>query len=82
MHLVDEVQLHLTRTKNAEHLLRVYGTDDQLIANLDPSAVLDEQARTLADWIGELFSIRIVGNDDDLAGLVRVIDTNLAKPPR
>ena len=37
--LVDQVQLHRARAEDAQHLLRVDGTDDQLLADLDVVAV-------------------------------------------
>ena len=46
--LVDEVQLHLARAQDAQHLLRVDRADDELLADLDVVAVGDQQPRALA----------------------------------
>ena len=47
LHLINEVQLHLARTEDAQDLLGVDRTDDQLVADLDASAVFNQQTRTL-----------------------------------
>src|SRR5699024_6436671 len=47
--LLDEEAFGLTTTADAQHLLRIDSTDDELLAGLDVLAVLDEEAGALGD---------------------------------
>ena len=77
LHAVDEVHLHRAGAQDAQNLLRVDGAHDELLADLDVVAVLDEQARPLRHRVGDLLGA-VVGDDDDLAGLVGVLDRDAA----
>ena len=64
LHLVDQVLLHGPRAEDAQHLLRVDRAGDELLADLDVLAVLDQQARALGDGVGELLGAVVRGHDD------------------
>ena len=71
--LVDQVLLGLARTEHPQDVLRVGLADRHLLTDLDVRALLDQQAGALADRVGLLLGT-VVGDDDDLAGLVGVLD--------
>ena len=71
--LVHQVLLGLADTEDAQHLLRVGRALGQLLADLDVVALADEQTRPLAD--GVLLDLgAVVGRDEDLLGLVGLLD--------
>ena len=71
LHAVDEVLLHLADALDPENLLRVDRADDELLAELDVLAVLDEQGRTLEHGVRDRL-VAVVGREDDLAAAVGV----------
>ena len=75
LHLVNEVQLHRTLAEDTKDLLGINSTRDELGAHLHVLAVFDEQLRALGHRLCDLLRT-IVRNDDDLAGLVSVIDAH------
>src|SRR5699024_8105100 len=71
--LLDEEAFGLTTTADAQHLLQIDSTDDELLAGLDELAVLDEEAGALGDCVLDLVAADI-GGDDDEAGLAAGVD--------
>jgi hypothetical protein len=54
LHLGHQVQLHLARAEDAQHLVRVDRTDVQLVADRDVVALLEQQAGALGHDVGDL----------------------------
>ena len=81
LHTVDEVLLHRAHALDPEDLLRVDGADDELLAELDVLAVLDEEGRTLEHRVGDRL-VAVVGREDDLAAAVGVLDRDATRRPR
>jgi hypothetical protein len=77
LHRVDQVDLHLARAEDAQHLLRVDRPRDQLLADLDVTAVLHQEARTLGHRVGDLLR-PVVRFDEDLPRAVGVLDPHPA----
>ena len=69
------MHLHRTLTQDPKYLLRINRTDDQLLADSYVSAVFNQQARPLRNWVSDFFGT-IVGNDDELASLVSIVNAN------
>src|SRR5487761_1331540 len=72
-HLGHQVLLHRSGAEDAQHLVRVDRAGDELLAHRHALAVLHEQPGPHRDLVGELFAT-IVGDDDDLPGLLRLLD--------
>ncbi len=75
--LVDQVQLHLARAEDAQHLVRVDGAVDDLLADSDVLAFLDLQTRTTRHRVGDLLAT-VVGHNDDLERLLGLLDAHPA----
>ena len=71
--LVHQVQLHLAGAEDPEHLVRVDRALDQLLADPHVIAVRHEQPRAHRHLVGDLLGT-IVGNDDDLADLLGLLE--------
>ena len=56
--LADQVQLHLARAHDPQHVVRVDRTGDQLLADLDLLALADQQAGAAGDRVLELLACR------------------------
>src|SRR5699024_11465632 len=63
--LLDEEAFGLTTTADAQHLLRIDSTDDELLAGLDVLAVLDEEAGALGDCVLDLVAAVIGGRSEE-----------------
>src|SRR4029453_12347465 len=72
--LADEVQLHLARAHDPQHLVRVDGTLGQLLADLDVLTVLDAQLRTARQLVVDDLVGAVVRGDGQLAELLTVLD--------
>ena len=77
LHAVDEVLLHLADTLDAKNFLRVERADDELLAELDVLAVLNEKGRALQHRVDDRL-VAVVGGEDHLAAAVRVFDRDAA----
>src|SRR5262249_42537690 len=79
--LAHQVQLHLARAHDAQHVVRVHRTGDELLAHLDLLPVGDEQPGATQDRVLGLVRAA-VGRDDDAprAALraVGLLDAHLA----
>src|SRR6476469_8242499 len=75
--LVDQVHLHRAGAEDAQDLLGVDRTLDQLGADGHVVAVRDQQARALADRVGVLVGA-VVRHQHDAAGLVGVLHADPA----
>ena len=71
------MQLHLARPEDAEDLLGVHRADDELLPDLDVVALAHEQPGPLGHRVGDLLGA-VVGDDDELAGLLGVLDPDPA----
>src|ERR1700740_140061 len=75
--LVDQVQLHLARAEDAEHLVRVDRTGNQLLADLDVVAVAHQRPGPDGHLVGDLVRA-VVWRDDDPPRLVLLVDPDAA----
>ncbi|CAB4933346.1 unannotated protein [freshwater metagenome] len=75
LHLICQMQLHLTVAENAENLLGINRTHYQRVAHVDASAVFDEQTSTLGNRVADLFGA-IIRDDDNLAGAIGIFETD------
>src|SRR5215213_2920329 len=72
--LTDQVQLHLARAHDPQHLVRVDRTFGELLADLDVAAVLDPQPRATRQLVVDDLVGAVVGGDGELAELLAVLD--------
>src|SRR3954463_10419363 len=72
--LADQVQLHLARAHDPQHLVRVHRTLGQLLADLDVGAVLDPQPRPARQLVVDDLVGAVVRGDGELAELLAVLD--------
>src|SRR5690606_28268765 len=71
--LLDQVELHGAGAEDAQHLVRVDGARDELLADVDVLALLDQETRPHRHRVGDLVGA-VVGDDDDLPRLLRLVD--------
>src|ERR671921_2524132 len=76
--LADEVQLHLARAHDPQHLVRVHRTLGELLADLDVRAVLDPQPRPARQLVVDDLVGAVVRSDGQLAELLAVLDPDRA----
>src|SRR5918911_1552683 len=77
MDLADQVDLDGTLAQDAQHVVRVGGTHGELLAHLDVLALADQESGALGDRVRRLVAA-VVRGDDDLLGLLRLLDANAA----
>src|ERR671921_432873 len=74
--LADEVQLHLARAHDPQHLVRVHRTLGELLADLDVGAVLDPEPRPARQLVVDDLVGAVVRGDRELAELLAVLDAD------
>src|SRR5215218_2457345 len=74
--LADQVQLHLARAHDPQHLVRVDRTLGELLADLDVAAVLDPQPRATRQLVVDDLVGAVVRGDGELAELLAVLDAD------
>lgn len=73
VHFVHDVHLGGTRSENAQDLLRIHGTLDQLGARIDVLAVLDEHRRATGRLVGDGLERVVVRLQNDLTATLGVL---------
>src|SRR3954470_15210051 len=71
--LAHQVQLHLARAHDPQHLVRVDSTLGELLADLDVRAVLDPQPRPARQLVVDDLVGAVVRGDGELAELLAVL---------
>nr|AHE14899.1 hypothetical protein asmbl_7 [uncultured bacterium] len=72
--LADQVQLHLARAHDPQHLVRVDRTLGELLPDLDVTAVLDPQPRATRQLVVDDLVGAVVRGDRELPELLAVLD--------
>ena len=70
--LGDDVLLGRTAARDAQYLLGVDRSLDELLADLDSAVLGDEQLGALGDLVDEVF-VAVVAHDDEAAGALAVL---------
>src|SRR4028118_1049799 len=76
--LAHQVQLHLARAHDPQHLVRVHRTLGELLADLDVGTVLDPQPRPTRQLVVDDLVGAVVRGDGQLAELLAVLDPDAA----
>ena len=77
LHFLHHLQLHLAQPEDAQRVVRVHRAFDQLLPDAHPVALADEQLGAAQDRVGLLVAA-VVRDDDDLLGLVGLLDPDPA----